>query len=513
MTSEMSSASNSKKRRIMIITADESIIEQIQANCNGSLLKSIILDSDGDNVEFSHSNINNTQSSDVQPTNSKKQKTGLLTCVVCGSPANGYNFDAISCESCKAFFRRNALKDPKTFECRRSSDCDVTLESRRRCAGCRLQKCLKNGMTRDRLLTSEQKAIKLRQIEENRNSTLKINSNNDKLSLKIDPEIIEEKPQKLFSKTDQEIVEEKPQKLSSKIDQKIKEEKPQLLKTVDSAHVATLENTNLLFTKDVTDLLRNESSLEPRTPLSPEDLQRVETIKLSYEQRIEFAARDGLPWDPSVYATTVLEQVNSRSVSALRLISFFKQVPEFNEINVQDRITLIKYNLMPLTMLNYTLSYNTETATIREAEVDAPWDTSILSRVHGEDICKRAKKIFDSFVGISQNDPRIMQLALIILVLTKGFSTNSGSSEPILDDGIAVYRAQNFYTELLWKYLEAKYGYGEAIDIFNKLVMHFISWQTLHKDMAHNFFNVLTPAEVNELLPIMKSLIHIPQKK
>ncbi|CAF4426221.1 unnamed protein product, partial [Adineta steineri] len=141
------------------------------------------------------------------------------------------------------------------------------------------------------------------------------------------------------------------------------------------------------------------------------------------------------------------------------------------------------------------LSYNTETATIREAEVDAPWDTSILSKVH----------------GISQNDPRIMQLALIILVLTKGFSSNSGSSEPILDDGIAVYRAQNFYTELLWKYLEARYGYGDAIDIFNKLVMHFISWQTLHKDMAHNFFNVLTPAEVNELLPIMKSLIHIPQ--
>ncbi|CAF1517637.1 unnamed protein product, partial [Adineta steineri] len=360
---------------------------------------------------------------------------------------------------------------------------------------------------------SEQKAIKLRQIEENRNSTLKINSNNDKLSVKIDPEIIEEKPQKLFSKTDQEIVEEKPQKLSSKIDQEIKEEQPQLLKTVDCAHVATLENTNLLFTKDVTDLLRNESSLEPRTPLSPEDLQRVETIKLSYEQRIEFAARDGLPWDPSSYATTVLEQVNSRSVSALRLISFFKQVPEFNEINVQDRITLIKYNLMPLTMLNYTLSYNTETATIREADVDAPWDTSILSKVHGDDIYERCKKIFESFASITQNDQRIMQLALIILILTKGFSTNTASSEPILNDGITVYRAQNFYTELLWKYLEATCGYGEGIRIFNKLVMHFMSWQTLHGYMASNLFNVLTPVQVNELLPIMKSLIHIPLKK
>lgn len=31
-------------------------------------------------------------------------------CAVCGDKALGYNFDAVSCESCKAFFRRNAPK-------------------------------------------------------------------------------------------------------------------------------------------------------------------------------------------------------------------------------------------------------------------------------------------------------------------------------------------------------------------------------------------------------------------
>ena len=32
-------------------------------------------------------------------------------CAVCGDKALGYNFNAVTCESCKAFFRRNALKD------------------------------------------------------------------------------------------------------------------------------------------------------------------------------------------------------------------------------------------------------------------------------------------------------------------------------------------------------------------------------------------------------------------
>ena len=39
----------------------------------------------------------------------RKNKDSKI-CGVCGDKALGYNFDAISCESCKAFFRRNAQK-------------------------------------------------------------------------------------------------------------------------------------------------------------------------------------------------------------------------------------------------------------------------------------------------------------------------------------------------------------------------------------------------------------------
>jgi hypothetical protein len=44
-----------------------------------------------------------------QSSSNMASKTELF-CVICGASANGYNFDAVTCESCKAFFRRNAFR-------------------------------------------------------------------------------------------------------------------------------------------------------------------------------------------------------------------------------------------------------------------------------------------------------------------------------------------------------------------------------------------------------------------
>lgn len=55
-----------------------------------------------------------SQSSTGHVVRTRRRKAGGMEeariCVVCGEPASGYNFDRLTCESCKAFFRRNALK-------------------------------------------------------------------------------------------------------------------------------------------------------------------------------------------------------------------------------------------------------------------------------------------------------------------------------------------------------------------------------------------------------------------
>ncbi|CAF1977121.1 unnamed protein product [Rotaria magnacalcarata] len=90
------------------------------------------------------------------PGRNPKRYKALLTCVICTGDAHGYNFDAISCESCKAFFRRNALQPAEKFKCRGTGSCDVTFNARKRCKRCRLEKCLASGMRKEWILSDKE---------------------------------------------------------------------------------------------------------------------------------------------------------------------------------------------------------------------------------------------------------------------------------------------------------------------------------------------------------------------
>lgn len=97
----------------------------------------------------------------------KTVKVDLKVCGVCGDKALGYNFNAITCESCKAFFRRNALIQ-KPLKCPFNNQCDITTLTRRFCQKCRLDKCFSIGMCKDLIMSEQDKVAKRQKIEENR---------------------------------------------------------------------------------------------------------------------------------------------------------------------------------------------------------------------------------------------------------------------------------------------------------------------------------------------------------
>uniref|UniRef100_A0A915BB70 NR LBD domain-containing protein n=1 Tax=Parascaris univalens TaxID=6257 RepID=A0A915BB70_PARUN len=74
------------------------------------------------------------------------QQNSGKTCKICGDRAVGYNFSVISCESCKAFFRRNANRE-KELSCPFTDNCEINTISRRFCQSCRLKKCFQIRLT------------------------------------------------------------------------------------------------------------------------------------------------------------------------------------------------------------------------------------------------------------------------------------------------------------------------------------------------------------------------------
>lgn len=75
----------------------------------------------------------------------------IIPCKVCGDKSSGVHYGVITCEGCKGFFRRSQ-SSVVNYQCPRNKQCVVDRVNRNRCQYCRLQKCLKLGMSRDGMM-------------------------------------------------------------------------------------------------------------------------------------------------------------------------------------------------------------------------------------------------------------------------------------------------------------------------------------------------------------------------
>ncbi|XP_030764934.1 probable nuclear hormone receptor HR3 isoform X4 [Sitophilus oryzae] len=105
-----------------------------------------------------HDNISSVDSSTPPPqhldneerksANSIRAQIEIIPCKVCGDKSSGVHYGVITCEGCKGFFRRSQ-SSVVNYQCPRNKNCVVDRVNRNRCQYCRLQKCLRLGMSRD----------------------------------------------------------------------------------------------------------------------------------------------------------------------------------------------------------------------------------------------------------------------------------------------------------------------------------------------------------------------------
>ena len=97
--------------------------------------------------------------------------TVCFACKAVGKPDQEYirNYGGVVCFSCRAFFRRAFQnKTAEAFVCKNGGVCVVSRKNRRKCQQCRLDRCLKAGMSQSAILTDEQKKKRFRKMIQKR---------------------------------------------------------------------------------------------------------------------------------------------------------------------------------------------------------------------------------------------------------------------------------------------------------------------------------------------------------
>ncbi|XP_063059148.1 androgen receptor isoform X2 [Engraulis encrasicolus] len=68
------------------------------------------------------------------------------TCLICSDEASGCHYGALTCGSCKVFFKR-AAEGKQKYLCASRNDCTIDKLRRKNCPSCRLKKCFEAGMS------------------------------------------------------------------------------------------------------------------------------------------------------------------------------------------------------------------------------------------------------------------------------------------------------------------------------------------------------------------------------
>ena len=268
-----------------------------------------------------------------------------------------------------------------------------------------------------------------------------------------------------------------------------------------------IQNDFLLFDQN-NDLSGIEDILFGR--LSVEDRTTIENLQSSFISFFQLSVAEvSNVFDCSNRLSALVSWSNFINQIALRYINFIRQNSEFEDLCLNDRIILTKYNLFFVLPLLKCYNYRFMHVSPQQSEEDAKFHHhffSVLGLSHSTGAS--FLNVIMSLVHVTGQNPTLLSLLLLILFFTPGLSMNE--DQPPLTDPLAVYRAQSNYTKVLWSYLVDQYGEVEACRRFSELLSLILRMQLVTKDFRMFFRDQCTNLNaVEQIAPLIQSVLNI----
>ncbi|XP_054169169.1 nuclear hormone receptor HR96-like [Oppia nitens] len=389
-------------------------------------------------------------------------------CRVCGDKALGKNFCAISCESCKAFFRRNASNIDK-MKCYYGEKCEINVEMRTVCRKCRLRKCFAIGMKKEWILNENEKELRKQKILKNKQKLVNSDNKNDKIiesmtksisntssTMKLSNDIISDG---LLSSESTEIdfifdLLDKHSLSDEKINSQIRE--------IESS----LSNDSINDLNDISqEVYRKTLELEMAVipiarPFNTNSFNETESFRFSELIDITNELRK-----PQASPTAVVSDFTNAALILVQkcdeefrnVVKVYKKLNAFKGMCESDKITLFKYGTVKVVVMHAVACYdgnNDHWSIPVDTNNSALMDLKILKQSKN-DLYFPLQRFLHELSKEYDNDEIILELLSAIALF-----------EPTLPDlkhREAIRLHQLIYMYLLQRYLQVKYGGSECM--------------------------------------------------
>jgi len=199
--------------------------------------------------------------------------------------------------------------------------------------------------------------------------------------------------------------------------------------------------------------------------------------------------------------------LNASANIYMGLIYYLKSIPEFNNLPIQSKLSLIKNNLHQIFRVHSTFIMKVITP-------DLDKDSPVFLHLFPENLYQAIRANATALIPFV-HDPLLIKLFITVLMLSTHINIQYEKHRMEIDDENStrnILNVQNIYIELLWRYiLSRSSNYQQSVLLLNSFVTRTLYSQIVQEQL-NDFVHTVLPSQSQSLEPIIKS-IWIPDKE
>ncbi|CAF1471325.1 unnamed protein product [Adineta steineri] len=201
------------------------------------------------------------------------------------------------------------------------------------------------------------------------------------------------------------------------------------------------------------------------------------------------------------YVISLEKVMNSFAHMYMALIEYYKFIPEFSDLSVNIKKTLVKNNLNQLFRINNAV-------VIKATGITDDVSATIFVHLFPPDLFSESCKCMIALFSFIY-DPILLKLILIVLMFSTHLNIRYDAYQYEHNNENAterIFAIQNIYVELLWRYILYRCSnFQQAVKLFSTFITQLVYSQYVSTKL-NEYVAKISPNQTDQLEPIMKAM-------